>query len=163
MAKSFREKHDGHKYPPKVETLDKPWAGLQKGQTIGIATPKHMSAYFQKIPRGETRTIEDLRASIAKQLKADAACPMTTGIFCRIAAEAALEEIAEGAKPAEVAPFWRLIDPKSPLAKKLSCGPDFIREMRQLEGVSSTENDAKKKKPTQAAAKNAKKTSSSKT
>jgi hypothetical protein len=33
----------------------------------------------------------------------------------------------------EPTPFWRVIAPDSPLARKLSCGPDFIRYRRALE------------------------------
>jgi hypothetical protein len=62
-------------------------------------------------------------------------CPLTASIFARIAAEAALEDMA-GGKPAEkITPFWRLIDPKSPIAKKLSCGPQFLAKMRRTEGI----------------------------
>lgn len=138
MPRSFIEKHDQHKHPAHVEKLPKAWGALPKGATIAIATPKDMSAFFKRVPAGKTRSVEDLRASLAKKYKADAACPMTTGIFCRIAAEAALERMAAGAKPSEVPPFWRVIDPASPLAKKLSCGPDFIRDMRALESVKET-------------------------
>ena len=51
----------------------------------------------------------------------------------RIAAEAALEEIAQGKSVADVTPFWRVIDEKSPVAKRLPCGPEFIELRRQLE------------------------------
>lgn len=134
MARSFIDKHDNHKHPAQVEKLTKAYAGLKRGQTIVIATPREVSAFFQGVPAGGTRSMEALRASLAKKHQADAACPLTTGIFVRIAAEAALERMAAGANPAEVAPFWRVIDPDSPLARKLSCGPAFIREMRALEG-----------------------------
>ncbi|MBM3513862.1 MAG: hypothetical protein FJX59_09115 [Alphaproteobacteria bacterium] len=63
MAKSWREKHDEHKYPPQVERLDKPYAGLLRGATIVIATPKDMSDYFRSVPRGRTRSMEQLRAA----------------------------------------------------------------------------------------------------
>ncbi|MBM3347843.1 MAG: hypothetical protein FJY55_15320 [Betaproteobacteria bacterium] len=78
--------------------------------------------------------LEQLRAALAKTYAADGACPLTTGIFCRIAAEHAYEQFQMGAK--RVAPFWRVIDPASPLARKLSCGPAFIRKQRQVEGIA---------------------------
>ncbi|MBL9065698.1 MAG: hypothetical protein JNN10_05345 [Sphingopyxis sp.] len=144
MPRSFIDKHDNHKHPAQVETLAKPMWGLKRGQTIAIATPKDVSAFFKRVRAGKTRTMDDLRASLAKKYAADAACPLTTGIFARISAEAALEHMQAGAKPSEVAPFWRVIEPTSPLAKKLSCGPDFIREMRLLEGVAEAAPRAKK-------------------
>lgn len=138
MAKTWREKHDGHRTEPQIERLPKAWAGLPAGATIVIASPQEMSAYFRSVPRGKTRTIEQLRKTLAKRHGADGACPMTTGIFCRIAAEAALESLEMGAKPSQVAPFWRVIDPASPLANKLSCGPEFIRRRREAEGIVET-------------------------
>jgi len=133
MARTWREKHDNHKRSAQIETLSKPFAGLPRGARIVIATPKEMSAYFRSVPRGKTRTMAQLRDALARRYAVDAACPMTTGIFCRIAAEFAYEQLQMGAK--KVAPFWRVIDPSSPLAKKLSCGPDFIRKQRHAEGI----------------------------
>ena len=133
MAKSWREKHDHHAQPAHVEVLDKPFAGLPPGATIAIATPREISAYLRSIPRGKSRTMDQLRALLAKRHGADAACPLTTGIFCRIVAEVACEDLRMGV--ANAAPFWRLIDPNSPLAKKLSCGPEFIRQRRSAEGI----------------------------
>ena len=56
---------------------------------------------------------------------------ITTGIFLRMAAEYALQEMSQGKD--EVMPFWRVVDPKSPLAKKLPCGPEFIVSQRAAE------------------------------
>jgi hypothetical protein len=135
MAKSWREKHDNHPHPAHIETLDKPYAGFPRGATMLIATPKEMTAYFRSVPRGKTRTMEQLRAALAKRHGADVTCPLTTGIFCRIAAEHAWERHEMGAR--SVAPFWRVIDPDSPLARKLTCGPEFIRKQRAAEGTAS--------------------------
>ena len=135
MAKTWREKHDGHKREAQIERLPRRYAGLPAGATIVIASPQEVSSYFRRVPKGKTRTIDQLRQALATRHGADAACPMTTGIFCRIAAEAALETMELGAGWDEVAPFWRVIDPASPLARKLSCGPDLIRERREAEGI----------------------------
>jgi hypothetical protein len=89
------------------------------------------------VPKGETRTVEAMRADLAKRAKADGTCPLTTGIFARIAAEVATDAMEAGKKPAQVTPFWRVIDPASPLAKKLRVGPDFIRRQRAAESAKS--------------------------
>lgn len=136
MAKSWTEKHDNHAHPAHVEILDKPFAGLPVGASIVVATPKEVTAYLRRIPKGQTRSVEALRSHLARKYKADAACPLTTGIFLRIAAEAALEKMAAGAPVGSAAPFWRVVDPGSPLAKKLSCGPSFIMARRRAEGVT---------------------------
>jgi hypothetical protein len=53
----------------------------------------------------------------------------------RIAAEAAIEEMEDGKPVEKITPFWRLIDAKSPIAKKLSCGTAFVAKMRKQEGI----------------------------
>lgn len=138
MAKTWREKHDGHKQPIDIRALEKPFAGHPVGAKMLIATPKDMTAYFKSVPRGTLRDMDALRRSLAAKHKADFVCPLTTGIFLRIAAEHAYAQILEGAAAETVGPFWRVIDPNSPLAKKLACGPDFIRFMREREGAESS-------------------------
>jgi hypothetical protein len=48
-------------------------------------------------------------------------------------AEAAWDEICGGKATTDVAPFWRVIDPKSPLAKKLRAGVQWIEQQRLAE------------------------------
>jgi len=76
-----------------------------------------------------------MRRDLAKAHGADLSCPISTSIFARIAAEAALEENESGRPLSEVTPFWRVIDEASPLARKLSCGPDLLRTQRGLEAT----------------------------
>ena len=132
MAKSWAEKLNGAK-PAHVSVLDKPFGGLKAGEKIYVATPILVRDYMRKIRKGKTKTIAEMRDEFARANKAKGTCPITSSIFARIAAEAALDEMAAG-KPAEkITPFWRLIEPKNPIAKKLSCGPAFIEKMRKAE------------------------------
>ena len=71
-----------------------------------------------------------LRRDLALGAKTDKTCPVTSAIFVRVVAERSLELTAEGKR--QLAPFWKVIDPKSSLAKKLSCGVDFIGQMLSL-------------------------------
>lgn len=123
--------------PPHVVNLDKPFAGVAAGEKLAIASPLAVKEFVEKIPCGKTRTMLEMRQALAKAMRADAACPTSSSIFLRIVAEAALEEMAAGKTPAEATPFWRIIDPASPLAQKLSCGPDFVEHMRALETTGS--------------------------
>ena len=75
-------------------------------------------------------------ADLARVHGADRTCPLTTGIFLRIVAEAAWEELQAGADPGAITPFWRVIAPDSSLARKLACGTDFIAGMRLYEQAS---------------------------
>ena len=135
--KSWQEKRESGK-PAHVDVLAKPMFGLAPGSRLLIATPKLVEAYMRDIPRGEERTIARMRDEMATQRKADATCPLTSAIFARIVAEAALEEMAAGRQAADVAPFWRLFDANSPTAKKLSCGTDFVATQRTLEGIGAS-------------------------
>ncbi|GIK23718.1 MAG: hypothetical protein BroJett005_31320 [Ignavibacteriota bacterium] len=67
-------------------------------------------------------TISDLRDRLAAGTGANAACPLCTGIFLRIVAEAAEENLRAGRN--RVAPWWRIVgddgslNPKRPGATK---------------------------------------------
>lgn len=132
--KSWSEKLRGAG-PAHVETLTKAAMGMPIGTRLFIGTPSMVRDYVLAIPLGETRTLADMRAALARQNDADASCPLTSGIFARIVAEAALDEHRAGAPLSSVAPFWRLVDPNSPLARKLSCGPELVVQMRAAESV----------------------------
>jgi hypothetical protein len=130
--KSWAEKIEAAS-APHVTVLEKPFAGIPAGARLAISSPKEIGAIVAKLKPGETIDVKSLRERIAKAHKADAACPMTTSIFLRILAEHALEEMAAGKPAGAVTPFWRAIDPASPLAKKLSCGVDQLTHLRKLE------------------------------
>jgi hypothetical protein len=135
MAKSWGEKLLGGS-TAHVSAMTKAMWGMEKGDKLFIATPVMVRDYMKKIRKGSTKTLVQMREEFAKAHRAKATCPMTASIFARIAAEAAVEEMEDG-KPAEkITPFWRLIDAKSPIAKKLSCGAAFVAKMRAKEGIA---------------------------
>ena len=134
MAKTWTQKLDGGA-PAHVEVLDKPFGGALPGARMLIATPRLVEAYMRAVPPGETRSIAEMRGDLARAHGADLACPLSTGIFVRIAAEAALEAAAAGTAPATMTPFWRVVDEKSPVAKKLTCGVAFVRAQRAREAA----------------------------
>ena len=135
MAKSWGDKLVGAK-PAHVSAMTAAMWGLKKGDKIFIATPVMVRDYMKSIRKGSSRTVEQMRVDFAKAHKADATCPMTASIFARIAAEAAIEEMEDGKPADKITPFWRLIDAKSPIAKKLSCGTAFVAKMRAKEGIA---------------------------
>lgn len=134
MAKTWKQKLDSGR-PAHVEILAKPFGGAPEGARMLVATPRLVDQYIRDIPPGEHRDIPRMRADLAAAHGADIACPLSTSIFARIAAEAALEDAAAGAPPAGVTPFWRLIDEDSKIAGKLSCGPGYIRAQRARESA----------------------------
>lgn len=120
---------------PLVKDLTFDFAGLKAGTTMLVSSPLAIEAYLRKIPAGSQRTVERMRADLAKKHKADGACPVSSAIFLRIVSEAAFEQLAAGTPLNEVAPFWRVVTADSPLARKLACGPEFVRAQREREGI----------------------------
>lgn len=118
-----------------VKVNDKDFADIPAGHTLLIATPTIVDGYVRNIPKGKHVPIKQMREDLAAEHHAEYTCPVTAGIFLRIAAENAYEEYQKGKPLNKIMPFWRMIDLKSPSAKKLSCGVDFLKEMRDKEGL----------------------------
>lgn len=138
MAKSPKSWRDKFENPaaPEVKPLDKPYAGQPAGARMLIPTPKLIDVYLRQIPSGMSIGVKRMRKDLAAQHHADFSCPMTTGIFLRIVAELALEELSQGKAREDIAPFWRVLSPDLPLAQKLSCGPERVAAFRHDEGLA---------------------------
>ena len=119
-----------------VKKIDKEFADIPAGSTMLIATPQIVADYIGHIPKGKTADIKQIRKNLAGEYHADCTCPVTTGIFLRIAAEAAYEEHQAGKPLKDISPFWRVINEKSPTIKKLSFPADFVIRNRKEEGIS---------------------------
>lgn len=122
---------------PEVKRIDKAFADIPANGLMLIASPKILSDYLHQVPKGKTVDIKTIRKDLALEYRAEYTCPVTTGIFLRIAAEAAHEAYQKGEQIERITPFWRAIAPNSPAAKKLSFGQDFLVKMRELEGIAS--------------------------
>jgi hypothetical protein len=120
--------------PPHTVTLDKDFAGVPAGSRLLISCPMELEDYLKThVPYGTTKEIQQVRRELAVLHGADATCPVSTAIFLRTVAEAAWDEMGAGKATTDVAPFWRVIDPKSPLAKKLRAGVQWIEQQRLAE------------------------------
>lgn len=119
--------------PPKRVVLNAPFAGLAAGTTMYVGSPGVIADWIARIPSGATRSVARLRNELARANDAQATCPTTTALFLRIVAEAALADLAAGRPAAEVAPFWRVIEPDSAIARRLSCDPTLIADLRERE------------------------------
>ena len=126
---------------PQVERITKDLAGMKAGQTILIATPRIVEDYIRAIPAGQSVGLAQMRSDLAAQYDVDATCPLTSGIFLRVVAEAANEAHESGTALSDTAPVWRMIDERSPTLRKLSFDPGYILEMRNLEGNATATAD----------------------
>ena len=131
--KSWKQKKMAAK-PPHTVTLEKDFAGVPAGAKLLISCPIEVEQYLRRqVPPGETREVLQMRRELAHLHGADATCPVSTAIYLRTVAEAAWDKIESGVPTSEVAPFWRVVDPKSPLAKKLRAGGAWIEQQRAAE------------------------------
>jgi hypothetical protein len=134
-AKTWAEKMT-RPHAPQVRVLDRTFAQHPAGTRMLISTPQEIASFIQDIPPGKTVAVAEMRDALAHSHRALFTCPLTTGIFLRVAAEEACERLAQGAATDEVTPFWRIVGPKDPLGKKLSCGAEALTRLRRLEGIS---------------------------
>ncbi|MFH1745937.1 MAG: hypothetical protein ABIG44_02720 [Planctomycetota bacterium] len=88
--------------------------------TMLIPKPRAVDALLRKVRKGKLATSGIIRARLAADAGADHACPLTTGIFIRIAAEAALE--AQRAGQQRITPFWRIVRENGALNDKFPGG-----------------------------------------
>tara|TARA_E500000178_G_C16527475_1_gene532900 strand:+ start:156 stop:572 length:417 start_codon:yes stop_codon:yes gene_type:complete len=131
---SWIDKRDSD-YSYKIKTSTKSFADVEEGSKMLVATPLIIDSYIKKIPFGTVINLSTLRDDLAHEFQVDTTCPVAAAIFLKIVANASYEELSLGIDISEVAPFWRVVDPDSKLAKKLNCGIEFIINQRINEGL----------------------------
>jgi hypothetical protein len=137
MKKTWLDKLNETK-EPKIKRIDIDFADIPAGSNMLIPTPKIIDIYIQEIGVGKRIDTKTLRKDLALAHNADYTCPVTTGIFLRIVAEANYEKLQQGKNVEEITPFWRVIEPNSVLAKKLTFRQDFL--LQQIEKERINEN-----------------------
>ena len=116
----------------KLETVQEPKVeATPKGRML-IPKPLDVDALMRKIPEGKLATADQIRARLARDCDADYTCPLTTGIFLRIAAEAAEEDLLEGREP--ITPYWRVIKAGGSLNEKFPGGVEAQAARLREEG-----------------------------
>ncbi len=128
---TWREKLE-KKQSPEIKQAPEIWAKKHGGYKMLIPTPMLVDRMMRKIPEGRLATIGSIRNALAKEFGADFTCPLTTGIFARIAAETAEEDRANGRK--DITPYWRLIKDDGTLNPKFPGGQEGMAKRLQKEG-----------------------------
>lgn len=129
---SWREKLERPQEPGVVDIPPK-MSHFGKG-TMLIPTPKLVDGLIRKVPKGKLVTVGELRRKMATDFAADVTCPLTTGIFVRIAAEAAEEDRANGRQ--RLTPYWRVIKDDGSLYPKFPGGPEQQARHLRMEGFA---------------------------
>jgi hypothetical protein len=141
--KTWREKLENPpKGLPKVVTGPQKWEKRFGGRRLLIATPLLVDGLIRKVPKRKLVNIKQIRERLAKDFNADSTCPLTTGIFIRIAAEAAEENRSGGKK--QITPYWRVIRTDGSLIEKLPGGPKAQAANLRKEGHSIQPGKGKK-------------------
>lgn len=102
-----------------------------KGKML-IPKPLDVDALMRRVEKGKLVTAGQVRSKLAKDRGADYSCPMTTGIFIRIAAETAEEDRKAGRE--NIAPYWRVIRDDGSLNEKLPGGTEAQAACLKKEG-----------------------------
>ena len=118
--------------PARVVPIPTRWHKRYGPGTMVIPHPKDLEALIRKIPRGKIVTQSQLRAQLAQQYEADIACPLTTGIFLRMVAEAAEEDQEQGKK--EITPYSRVVKDDGSLHPKYPGGVEQHARYLRNEG-----------------------------
>lgn len=130
--KSWREKLADSKDLPKVVALRGKAAARWGKGTMAIPAPVEVDRIMHSVPRGRILTTDSLRAFLARKHRATVSCPLTTGIFAWIAANAAEEAAGEGAR--NITPYWRTLKTGGELNPKFPGGIAAQKAKLEAEG-----------------------------
>lgn len=130
--KSWHAKLADSKDLPKVEPLTGPMSARWGKGTILIPAPLEVDRIMKKIPRGKLITVNEIREALARAHGATLTCPLTTGIFARIAACAAEEDEAAGKK--RCTRYWRTLKTGGEVNPKFPGGVEALGARLRAEG-----------------------------
>ncbi|WP_164783648.1 MULTISPECIES: hypothetical protein [unclassified Mesorhizobium] len=106
-----------------------------EGQPMLVPTARQVDDFIRSIPEGVDMDVRALRTALAIEHGVEVTCPVTIGYHLRTVAEAANEDLERGMTLSDIAPFWRVLDAKTPTTGKLSFGAAFVAAQRKREGL----------------------------
>jgi hypothetical protein len=130
--KSWSEKLKDNKGLPKVEKITGKMSKRWGTRTVVIPAPMEVDEIMKKVPKGKLTTINEIRSVLAKKHKATIGCPITTGIFAWIAANAAEEQRQKDEK--DTTPYWRTLKTGGEINKKYPGGVEGQKKLLEKEG-----------------------------
>ncbi len=110
-----------------VKILDKGFSDISAGEKMLIPSPEKIADFIFNIPKGSYVSIKELRRGLALKAGADNTCPVTTKIFLRMAIEQHKDDVTF--------PYWRVVNEKHPVVKKLNLDENKIKKRRVDEGI----------------------------
>ena len=130
---TWNEKLNDSKGYPKVEEIpvrmNKKWGT----GTLVIPSPLEVNELMKKVPKGKLTTINEIRLALAVKHHTTIGCPLTTGIFAWISANAAEEQRRQGAT--DITPYWRTLKTGGLLNEKYPRGMEAQKRLLEQEGL----------------------------
>lgn len=118
--------------PPQIIELTGEGAEKWGGESMVITSPKIIANFIKEIPKGQLANMKFIRSCQAARFNTQIACPLTSGIFLRIIAEAVEEQKLLGNNLK--IPYWRVIKDDGSLNLKFPGAPYLQAEYLESEG-----------------------------
>ncbi len=132
VKKTWIEKLNDSKNLPKVVKLNSKGAQHWHGETMVVPSPLEVDEIMRSVPEGKLITINEVRQKLAQKHHTDIGCPLTSGIFAWISANAAEEMRGEG--KTDITPWWRTLKSGGFLNEKFPGAPDMQKKILEAEG-----------------------------
>jgi alkylated DNA nucleotide flippase Atl1 len=130
--KTWKEKLKDDKGLPKVEKITDKMSKRWGSGTVVIPAPREVDELMKSVPEGKLTTINEIRAALARKHKATIGCPITTGIFAWVAANAAEESRQKGERM--ITPYWRTLKTGGVINEKYPGGAEGQKRLLEKEG-----------------------------
>jgi alkylated DNA nucleotide flippase Atl1 len=138
-GKTWREKlHQHHPNHGKIMPVPASMRKTCGTGTILIPCPRDVDTIMRSVRKGRLITVGQIRERLAKAAGADCACALTTGIFVRVAAEAAEEDACDGRT--RITPYWRTVKDSGKLNEKCPGGVEAQAKRLLDEGFEIERN-----------------------
>lgn len=130
--KTWSEKLENSKGLPKVEEITDKMSKRWGTGTVVIPAPMEVDEVMRRVPEGKLITINEIRAVLARKHGATIGCPITTGIFAWVAANAAEEKRQQGGE--DITPYWRTLKTGGEINEKYPGGVEGQKGLLEKEG-----------------------------
>jgi len=130
--KTWEEKLNDSKGYPKVEKINGRMTKQWGTGTLVVPSPLEVDELMRKVPKGKLTTINEIRSALATKHNATIGCPLTTGLFAWISANAAEEQKQRGI--ADFTPYWRTLKAGGLLNEKYPGGLEVQKQLLEKEG-----------------------------
>lgn len=130
--RTWKEKLQDSKGFPSLQPIEGRMLSKWGEGTMLIAAPIEVDEIMKTVKKGKLITIDEIRRQLAEKHEATVTCPLTTGIFAWIAANAADEDEQQGRS--RITPYWRTVKAGGELNPKYPGGIDNVRLRLESEG-----------------------------